>query len=224
MSVYNRKMFKRNAREKLNQTAGIQTFQQGGNVRAGTVFQGSGTFAPGTRFLAPIGEPGSQDFFLNAQRGVAQKALSQGVGALSYPELATLYSGVGRQKARSFLGEPVKSEMPITSIARSIAGEAGRIGGGLASLGGALTTGSEYDPETAGGTMAGFTPPRDYLESLGFEIFEPVNVQEQVEAARKIREAKAAMSGDLAEQIAREDTEMTVGEVLPISTEAAVIS
>lgn len=34
MSIYNRKMFKRNAREKLNQTAGIQSFQLGGQVTA----------------------------------------------------------------------------------------------------------------------------------------------------------------------------------------------
>ena len=32
MSVYNRKMFKRNARNALNQSAGVQNFRLGGQV------------------------------------------------------------------------------------------------------------------------------------------------------------------------------------------------
>ena len=63
MSVYNRKMFKRNARNALNQSAGVQNFRLGGQVgpyqtftdpTSGRTYGGISPSSGGVRSLQPF--------------------------------------------------------------------------------------------------------------------------------------------------------------------------
>jgi len=217
MSVYNRKMFKRNARDTLNKSAGIaeipvQKFQSGGAVFAPleglTVDTGrEGTlFGTNQRFIAPIvtGVP-AQDYLTTAagierakkqrEQMIAQKAAREGLGALDTGQFAMYQAGLGGYKSNLLGDKTDPNEMPITDIARTTLSGIGEI------------MGFGTSPVVGLGTRPQTPPDRDYLESLGFQFYTPQTTEEAAAKAQQMRQGPARLTGsmDPAGQIAEEE-------------------
>ena len=217
MSVYNRKMFKRNARDTLNKSAGVadmpvQKFQAGGAVFAPleglTVDTGrEGTlFGSNQRFLAPMvtGVP-AQDYLTTVagverakkqrEQMIALKAAQEGLGALDAGQFAMYQSGLARQQSSLLGDKPSPNEMPITGIARTA----------LSGIGELMGFGTS--PVVGLGTRPQTPPDRDYLESLGFQFYTPQTTEEAAAKAQQMRQGAARLTGsmDPAGQIAEEE-------------------
>lgn len=187
-------MFKRNARNALNQSAGIapvQKFQTGGSVGAVTPFMGRGptiqlnaagprsrrgTSLGGRAFIAPnrATTPGRA-----AELELARRALEGGLGSLSAGEQAMLGMSSGARSGGAFT-QPLEDYLGDSALSSFVKG-AGEIGGTIAGgVGGGITgllSADEPDQGTVGGRLAGAVPDMDYLRSLGFEF--PTQVYNQ---------------------------------------------
>ena len=151
MSVYGRKMFKRNARETLNESAGIknlptQKFYTGGSV----IF--SPTNVVNSYLLKQLARQSVTPAQKNAMQGAmnrtpgqvlgsnmrflppmardadpmlnltARQALEGGIGSLSTPQLAYLQGQYEKNKMQSLLGESQPGESLAASISRNRSG------------------------------------------------------------------------------------------------------
>ena len=217
MSVTNRKMFKRNARETLNQTAGIrslpvQKFKAGGAVFAPleglTVDTGrEGTlFGTNQRFIAPIvtGVP-AQDYLTTVagierakkqrEQMIALKAAREGLGALDAGQFAMYQAGLGGYKTNILGDKTDPNEMPITDITRSALSGIGEI------------MGFGTSPVVGLGTRPQTPPDRDYLESIGYQFYTPQTTEESAAKAQQVRQGPARLTGsmDPAFQLAQEE-------------------
>lgn len=223
MSVYGRKMFKRNARETLNQTAGIknlpaQKFQAGGAVTPAqkTAFKGMMNRTPGQvlgsnmRFLPPMAR--DADPMLNL---TARQALEGGIGSLSTSQLAYLQGQYEKNKAMSALGEPQPGEAAAASISRDILSGLGQASGMLQGLVVSPFMASRPDPNIFGGELAAQTPDKQFLESIGYQFYTPQTTEEAAAKAQQMRQGPARLTGSmypgamLAEEEAKRDTELT---------------
>ena len=188
MSIYNRKMFKRNARNALNNTAGVQNFFNGGqiNVRgripgARPVFasQPFGVGGPSRSFgVARDGRvftfPTTANTMSGAlDLGIAKKAMRGGLGSLTVPEEASLTSrGAGfaaRRRAENLVGTGTGFGKGISAAADVLGQLAGGVTGGATR---ALATSDTPNQDTVGGRFAGMTPSEDYLTSLGINVMD----------------------------------------------------
>ena len=174
-------MFKpRNARNALNQSAGIapvQTFQQGGPVATVTPFMGKGPQIPlyqagprsvrgtslgGRSFIAPNRATNPSRA---AELDLARRALEGGLGSLSAGEQAYLGSISGARTGGE-LTKPLTDYFGDSAISSIIEG-AGEIGGTIAGgVGGGITallSSDEPDQTTLGGRLAGSVPATDFL-------------------------------------------------------------
>ena len=99
MSVYNRKMFKRNARNALNQSAGIpsvQRFQTGGAVSSNPIMSVlRGMFTPTPAFRPPVVTPAATMSSAQADRIVASNTVSQNVERNSESPVFNIYCKIG---------------------------------------------------------------------------------------------------------------------------------
>ena len=226
MSVYGRKMFKRNARETLNQTAGIknlpaQKFQAGGAIfapeeglTAGTNRAGKTFFGTNQRFIAPLvtGVP-AQDYLRTVEgieaakrereQMIALQAAEQGLGSLSPGQFAVYQSGLARQQSNLLGDKPSPNEMPITGALRAgISGLSEVLGFGTSPVVGSFTR-----PQTA--------PNREYLKSLGFQFYTPRTTEDDIAKAQQMRQGPASVTGldypqDIfAQEEVKRDTELT---------------
>ena len=225
MSVTNRKMFKRNARETLNQTAGIrnlpvQKFRAGGSVTPAqnTAFKGLMNRTPGQvlgsnmRFLPPMA--GDGDTLLNL---TARQALEGGIGSLSTPQLAYLQGQYEKNKMTRAFGEPQPGEAPVASISRDIVGGLGQASGMLQAAVVSPFVASEPNPNIFGGELAAQTPDKQFLESIGYQFYTPQTTEEAAAKAQQMRQGPARLTGSdypgamLAEEEARRDVENILG-------------
>lgn len=178
-------MFKRNARNALNQSAGVPSFANGGStsgvlqtrgfpgavlssdpIYRGRATRGLGTTLDGRTFTFPTTAntlSGAGDI------GIARKALEGGLGALSIPEAMSIGAGSGSFRAR----RGAENRFGKGSGISTLADFAGQITGGLGvgTVQGLLTA-DEPDANTAGGRLAGVMPSDDYLKNLGFNIMD----------------------------------------------------
>lgn len=229
MSVYNRKMFKRNARDTLNKSAGIadmpvQKFQAGGvvlndyllkRIAAESVtpaqksaMQGVVNRTPGQvlgsnmRFLPPMAS--DADLMLNL---TARQALEGGIGSLSTPQLSYLQGQSEKDKMTRAFGEPQPGESPAASISRDILGGLGQASGMLQGTLMSPFVASEPDPNIFGGELAAKTPNKQFLESIGYQFYTPQTTEEAAAKAQQMRQGAARLTGsmDPAGQIAEEE-------------------
>ena len=187
-------MFKRNARNALNQSAGIapvQKFQNGGPVATVTPFMGRGptiqlnpagsrsrrgTSLDGRSFIAPnrATTPGRA-----AELELARRALEGGLGSLSAGEQAMLGMSTGA-KSGGALTQPLADYLGDSALSSFVEG-AGEVGGTIfGGVGGGITgllSADKPDQGTFGGRLAGAVPDMDYLRDLGFEF--PTKVYNQ---------------------------------------------
>ena len=216
MSVYNRKMFKRNARNALNQSAGVQNFRLGGQVgpyqtftdpTSGRTYGGISPSSGGVRSLQP---------FSLAQRYL-QGGRSAGYGrgsAISPGEFAALQAYESANMAGRRIKDPTGTR--IGGVFESILNPAGRVaaGGGafarsLASSAtqGILGSGKEGDA-TFGDRVSSMRGPeldRDFLADQGIaELIDARNMQTASSRGRGFPVTRIPEGGMAADRIKQE--------------------
>ena len=186
MSVYNRKMFKRNARNALNQSAGIapvQKFHAGGPVGHSHRPTGPRNIMPSGQIVRPTGiqtftsRSGKQYFspgtasnpYTAGLIDIARRAKEGGIGSLNVRERAQLQAVAGGQSAldatqgvEDYLGDTLASDAVRTG--------ASFLGTGLgltSSLALSPFMSDSGDTSTVGGRLGSIEPTDEFLATLG---------------------------------------------------------
>jgi len=187
MSVYNRKMFKpRNARNALNQSAGVapvQKFHAGGAVGHSHRPTGPRNVTPSGQIVRPTGiqtfasRSGRQYFspgtasnpYTAGLIDIARRAKEGGIGSLSVAERAQLQAVAGGQSAlnatqgvEDYLGDTLASD-----VVRGGASLLGTGQGMLSSLALSPFMSDSGDTSTVGGRLGSIEPTDEFLATLG---------------------------------------------------------
>ena len=186
MSVYNRKMFKRNARNALNQSAGIapvQKFHAGGAVGHSHRPTGPRNVMPSGQIVRPTGiqtftsRSGRQYFspgtasnpYTAGLIDIARRAKEGGIGSLSVAERAQLQAVAGGQSAlnatqgvEDYLGDTLGSDAIRTGASFLGTGQ-----GLLSSLALSPFMSVSGDTSTVGGRLGSIEPTDEFLATLG---------------------------------------------------------
>ena len=188
MSVYNRKMFNRNARNKLNQSAGVPSFQVGGPVNTGTGYSTFTSPITGKTFRSRTpsgrGVTSLQPFDIARRYISGGRTVGYGKGsAISPGEYALLQAGQTSNVAGRTIQDP--SDTRVGSILAGMTRPIVQAGSGAVAFGRGLTEAgiqsllSSPDgagTDTFGQRVAGMKPgalDQDYLTSLGIQEIDP---------------------------------------------------
>ena len=210
MSIMNRKMFNRNARNRLNAMGGVASFQNGGSVFPSSLF-GQSQF---NKLLDQGYRPkeirelqsGNRQFYINPRdtaadiqsspmsylQKIASQAKNKGIGSLSAIDQINLNMAMGQFRGSKML--PGLKRQIQDSEARpfvdALTEGAGAMGPGT--LGGittALFAGDPKDKDSFSGRLASARPNEEFLQSIGLET---LPTQQQL-----LGEEEAFTGGDL---------------------------
>ena len=210
MSVMNRKMFNRNARNKLNSMGGVASFQNGGSVFPSSLF-GQSQF---NKLLDQGYRPkeirelqsGNRQFYINPRdttadirsspmsylQKIASQAKNQGIGSLSAIDQINLNMAMGQFRGSKML--PGLKRQIQDSEARpfvdALTEGFGAMGPGtLGGITSALFAGDPKDKDLFSGRLASARPNEEFLQSIGLET---LPTQQQL-----LGEEEAFTGGDL---------------------------
>ena len=210
MSVMNRKMFNRNARNKLNSMGGVTSFQNGGSILPSSLF-GQSQF---NKLLDQGYRPkeirelqsGNRQFYINPRdttadirsspmsylQKIASQAKNQGIGSLSAIDQINLNMAMGQFRGSKML--PGLKRQIQDSEARpfvdALTEGFGAMGPGtLGGITSALFAGDPKDKDSFSGRLASARPNEEFLQSIGLET---LPTQQQL-----LGEEEAFTGGDL---------------------------
>ena len=210
MSFMNRKMFNRNARNKLNSMGGVASFQTGGSVFPSSLF-GQSQF---NKLLDQGYRPkeirelqsGNRQFYINPRdtaadiksspmsylQKIASQAKNQGIGSLSAIDQINLNMAMGQFRGSKML--PGLKRQIQDSEARpfvdALTEGFGAMGPGtLGGITSALFAGDPKDKDSFSGRLASARPNEEFLQSIGLET---LPTQQQL-----LGEEEAFTGGDL---------------------------
>ncbi len=209
MSIYNRKMFNRSARNALNASAGIQSFNNGGGVfnlaqrpvasdiqnqiltqqaaNQQAASLGSNLRRPSGTIIT--GLDGNKYFVPSkaaspSQRGlldIASQAIQEGFGSLNPLQSGALGALEGGESARK-VATPITDylgDSTLSSIVGAGADVAGQIGGGLAGGISSLAASDDGDTSTLSGRLGTVMPGDAALEALGIFKFPSYSAEDE---------------------------------------------
>ena len=188
MSIMNRKMFNRNARNKLNAMGGIASFQNGGPTPTRNPNLYSRRF-----FINPKDTSADiQSSNMNYLQKIASQAKNQGIGSLSAIDQINLNMAMGQFQGSKMLpglkrnleGSEVK---PFVDALTEGAGAMGP--GTLGGITSVLFGGDPKDKGSFSGRLASARPSEEFLSTIGLET---LPTQQQL-----LGEEEAFTGGDL---------------------------
>ena len=210
MSFMNRKMFNRNARNKLNAMGGIASFQTGGSIFPSSLF-GQSQF---NKLLDQGYRPkeirelqsGSRQFYINPRdtaadiqsspmsylQKIASQAKNQGIGSLSAIDQINLNMAMGQFQGKKSLPGLKRSlqDSRVKPFIDALTEGAGAMGPGtLGGITSALFAGDPKDKDSFSGRLASARPNKEFLQSIGLET---LPTQQQL-----LGEEEAFTGGDL---------------------------
>ena len=210
MSFMNRKMFNRNARNKLNAMGGVASFQTGGSVFPSSLF-GQSQF---NKLLDQGYRPkeirelqsGNRQFYINPRdtaadiksspmsylQKIASQAKNQGIGSLSAMDQINLNMAMGQFQGKKSLPGLKRSlqDSRVKPFIDALTEGAGAMGPGtLGGITSALFAGDPKDKDSFSGRLASARPNEEFLQSIGLET---LPTQEQL-----LGEEEAFTGGDL---------------------------
>ena len=210
MSFMNRKMFNRNARNKLNAMGGVASFQTGGSVFPSSLF-GQSQF---NKLLDQGYRPkeirelqsGNRQFYINPRdtaadiksspmsylQKIASQAKNQGIGSLSAMDQINLNMAMGQFQGKKSLPGLKRSlqDSRVKPFIDALTEGAGAMGPGtLGGITSALFAGDPKDKDSFSGRLASARPNEEFLQSIGLET---LPTQQQL-----LGEEEAFTGGDL---------------------------
>ena len=210
MSFMNRKMFNRNARNKLNAMGGIASFQTGGSIFPSSLF-GQSQF---NKLLDQGYRPkeirelqsGSRQFYINPRdtaadiqsspmsylQKIASQAKNQGIGSLSAIDQINLNMAMGQFQGKKSLPGLKRSlqDSRVKPFIDAVTEGFGAMGPGtLGGITSALFAGDPKDKDSFSGRLASARPNKEFLQSIGLET---LPTQQQL-----LGEEEAFTGGDL---------------------------
>ena len=210
MSIMNRKMFNRNARNKLNTMGGVASFQNGGSVFPSSLF-GQSQF---NKLLDQGYRPkeirelqsGNRQFYINPRdtaadiqsspmsylQKIASQAKNQGIGSLSAIDQINLNMAMGQFQGKKSLPGLKRSlqDSRVKPFIDALTEGAGAMGPGtLGGITSALFAGDPKDKDSFSGRLASARPNEEFLQSIGLET---LPTQQQL-----LGEEEAFTGGDL---------------------------